>query len=151
MDRERTLEEGTFELVQELTLNSSREVVFGALLDPNSWWRADAGAPGRVVLEARVGGRFYHEEGDDGWLWGTVSLIRRPERLRLTGPLAMDTPVSSVWEYELEEREGGGTVLRLIHRCVGLMNPKWRAAHERGWEGLLERLRDHVERRAGRE
>ena len=146
MDTQRKLEEGTFEIVQEVSLDSARDVVFDALLDPNAWWRQNPGAPGRVVLEARVGGRFFHEEGDgtEGWLWGTVSLLRRPERLRLTGPLAMDTPVNSVWEYELEERDAGGTTLRLVHRCAGLINPVWREAHSQGWERILGRLRAHL-------
>lgn len=52
-------------------------------------------------------------------IWGTVTYLKAPELIRLTGPLGMQRPVHSVYSYELEENDGT-TLVKLSHRI-----PTW--------------------------
>src|SRR5262245_54382337 len=132
----------SFEIEQEIVIDAPRERVWDALLDVGGWWcHHETAARAGIVLEPRIGGRFYERfGGEDGALWGTVVWIKRPEVLRLSGPLGMDLPVSNVYEYELAER-GASTVLRLTHRCVGLLDPNAVKAFEGGWKALWVHLK----------
>ena len=103
-----------------------------------------------VVLESRVGGRWY-EIGEDGseCEWGKVLAFEPPSRLLLAWQ------IDSHWQYdpefltELEVRfipEDGGTRVELEHRNLdrfGAAAPEVRAAFDApdGWMGGLERLR----------
>lgn len=134
--------EGSFHIEQEVALEVPRERAWEALIDVGGWWcHHFAKESPRLRLDARPGGRFREEWGDgEGALWGTVVFIRRPEVLRLSGPLGMHTPVSSVYEFGLREK-GAGTVLTLSHRCIGLIDSGWKAAHEEGWRELWTHLK----------
>jgi uncharacterized protein YndB with AHSA1/START domain len=145
--KKRKISEGSFHVEQEARIAAPRDKVFDALCDVGGWWchHFAEGSP-KITLEPRVGGLFQEHWGDgEGALWGVVTYVKRPEVLRLTGPLGMDTPVSSVYEFRLDERKGG-TVLRLTHRCVGLIDRKWRRAHDKGWGELRKRLKAFVEK-----
>jgi len=137
---------GSFHIEQELELAAPRERVFAALLDVDGWWcHHFSKRKGRQVLEPFCGGRFYEQSPECEALFGIVTFIGKPETLRLEGPLGMGRlPVTSVYEFVLEER-GAGTVLKLSHRCVGLLDPAWKEAHERGWRELWAHLKGLVE------
>ena len=78
-------------------------------------------------------------------LFGTVTYIKRPSVLRLSGPLGMSRlPVSSTYEYTLEPK-GAGTALKLTHRAIGLLDSEWHNAHDQGWKELWVHLRAFVE------
>lgn len=145
MRSERNLREGSFQIEQEVVFAAGREAVWARLCDVDGWWCHRFGK-GPLCLEARVGGRFEERWGDgEGALWGVVTFVRRPEVLRLSGPLGMDTPVNSVYEFALEEAGDGRTRLKLSHRCVGIIDDRWGAAHGEGWGELWGHLKRFVE------
>ena len=136
----RTLCEGSFTVEQQIEIARPRETVWDLLLKPELWWSSPMPG-GRMKLEAHVGGRFMVETpSGDGRLWAHVTHIERPALLRLSGPLAMDTPVSSVFQYDLEA-DGQHTIVRVTHRAVGIINPAWAESHDAGWRRLLTALR----------
>ena len=140
--------QGSFRVEQEVEFATPRERLWECLLDVGRWWHYRHEKTGSdVVLEPRVGGRFYERfaGGEEGALWGVVTYMKRPETLRFSGFLNMETPATNVWEYRLEPR-GSGTVLKLSHRAAGLMRPDARADYDGGWKGLWESLRAFAEK-----
>ena len=137
---------GSFHIEQEIELPAPRERVFEALLDVNGWWcHRFADVQSTLTLEAIPGGRFFEQGTVHRALFGVVTYIKAPEVLRLEGPLGMNRlPVTSVYEYALEAK-GGTTLLKLSHRCLGLLDPKWKESHEAGWQQLWVHLRALVE------
>ncbi|TWT41746.1 Transcriptional repressor SdpR [Phycisphaerae bacterium RAS1] len=138
----------SFHIEQELELSSPPKKVFAALLDVDGWWchrTFDEGAPSHIRLEAHAGGRFYEIGAAGEAHYGTVQEISAPRRLRLAGPLGMGRlPVMSVYEFRLEAA-GSGTRLKLTHRAHGLLDPRWREQHEKGWGELWKHLKALVE------
>lgn len=165
--------EGSFHIEQEVEFNSARQKVWAALLDVQGWWSHHYGdSTVRMMLEPWVGGRFWQDWGaregvagaehgspaqgsrqaaarerETGVLFGTVTEIKPPERIRLMGQLGMvRLPVTSVYTWELSEKDGGRrTVLKLTHRAIGLIDETWHKSHEDGWGELWGHLRRLVE------
>jgi hypothetical protein len=135
-----------FRLDQEVEILAPRETVWASLLDVEAWWcHRVVGKGSTLVLEPRVGGRFFERWGEDeGALWGVVTFLKRPEVLRLCGPLGMSGAAQSVYEYRLEPR-GPRTTLRLTHRCSGEMEPGTREDYDGGWRQLWTHLKAHAE------
>lgn len=136
-----------FRIDQEVEIAAPREKVWASLLDVQGWWcHRVVGKGSTLVLEPRVGGRFYESwkgeswKGDEGALWGVVTFLRSPDLLRLAGPLGMNGAAQSVYEYRLESK-GSRTTLRLTHRCSGEMEPGARADYEGGWGTLWTHLK----------
>lgn len=141
--------QGSFRVEQEVIVNAPRERVFAALTSEiDRWWchHFTDGKP-TITLEPKIGGRFVEWwNGEEGALWGVVTFLKSPEVLRLSGPLGMHTPVSSVYQYTLEEHaEGRATLLKLSHRVNGEIDTKWHDSHERGWRELWVTLKAWVE------
>ena len=94
----------------------------------------------KMKIEARPGGRWYRDLGDDnGHHWALVQAIKRPSLLELTGPLFMSYPVNNNVQYRLEE-EGGQTVLQLVHTAFGPIPDGAREGMPQGWADQLDRL-----------
>jgi DNA-binding transcriptional ArsR family regulator/uncharacterized protein YndB with AHSA1/START domain len=142
---------GSLQIEQEIAIDAPRDQVFAALTgDVGAWWGRPyimSEAVQALVLEPRVGGRFYEDwGGGQGGLWATVTAIKQGERIELTGPIGMGGPVHGVLIFELESR-GGATVLKLSHRAFGAVNQQTQAGYDAGWRDLLDvRLRAFVER-----
>jgi DNA-binding transcriptional ArsR family regulator/uncharacterized protein YndB with AHSA1/START domain len=139
-----------FHIEQEVLIRAPRARVFDALTrDIAQWWIFRLMQEGStLVLEPRVGGRFFEDLGDgQGALWGIVQHIKRPEVLRLNGALGMmRDPVVSVYTYELVETEDGATRLKLTHRVAGEPAPHAEENYRGGWGKLLGRyLKAYVE------
>lgn len=109
------------------------------------------GTPLPMTLEARPGGRWFRDLGqDDGHFWGHVQAIKRPTLLEITGPLFMSLPVASNVQYRLKAA-GNGTVICSCHAAFGVVPDEFR-------EGLGAAVRacprpgraDHVESLTGR-
>ena len=142
--------EPPFHIEQEVLIRAPRARVFEALTrDIGQWWAFRLTQEGStLVLEPRVGGRFFEDLGDgQGALWGIVQHIKRPEILRLNGALGMmRDPVVSVYTYELIEAEDNATRLKLTHRAAGEPAPQAEENYRGGWGKLLGRyLKAYVE------
>ena len=135
---------------QEVTIAAPPERVFEALTsEVAAWWGAPylySEAAQNIILEPKLGGRFYEDWGDDeGILYATVTGIKRAERLELTGPMGMGGAVQGFISIQLEPKEAV-TVVRLSHRATGEVTAETKANYGQGWQDLLEvRLKAFVE------
>lgn len=138
-----SLADSTLAFTQETRVHASIEDTFAALLEelgPANRGMADAPMP--MVLEARPGGRWYRDLGnDDGHCWGTVQAIRKPNLLEISGPLMMSFAVASNLQYRLRV-EGSETILTLRHTALGLFPDGYRDALVQGWTNIAQRLQD---------
>jgi uncharacterized protein YndB with AHSA1/START domain len=97
-------------------------------------------------LEPWPGGRYYRDLGNNtGHLWGHVQVIKPPSLLEITGPLFMSAAVMSHVQYRLTEK-GRGTLLTLTHRAFGETSPDQRAGMNKGWQAIIDRIRDRAQR-----
>ena len=142
-----SLDELTVTVAQEIRIEASIEHAFKALLDqmgPHN--ETPDGSPMPMTLEARPGGRWYRDLGDDnGHLWGHVQAIKRPTLLEISGPLFMSYAVSSNLQYRLAEADGG-TVLTFHHSAFGLIPDDHRQGLSGGWMHLLKKVKEVAEK-----
>ena len=133
----------TLDVTQETRVRASIDNTFAALLEelgPHNRGMGDVPMP--MVLEARPGGRWFRDLGqDNGHCWGTVQAIRRPALLEITGPLMMSFAVASNVQYRLKV-EGNETVITLRHTALGLFPDGYRDALTQGWSAIAQRVQD---------
>ena len=136
----------TLTITQEMLVRASLEKTFDSLLEQLGPANEGMnGVPMPMTLEARPGGRWFRDLGDDnGHFWGAVQAIKRPTLLEITGPLFMSAPVVSNVQYRLTE-SNGGTLISFRHSAFGLVPEEIRANVSRGWTSLLERVRVRTE------
>lgn len=138
-----SLSDHTLDITQESRVRASIEDTFAALLDelgPSMVGMADAPMP--MVLEARPGGRWFRDLGnDDGHCWGTVQAIRRPKLLEISGPLMMSFAVASNLQYRLRSEEAE-TVLTLHHSALGLFPEGYGDNVSQGWANIAQRIQN---------
>ncbi|HEY3158853.1 MAG TPA: SRPBCC domain-containing protein [Vicinamibacterales bacterium] len=138
----------TLDLTEEIHVRASLDATFEALLEQMGPGNTGVGGvPMPMVIEARPGGRWYRDLGDDnGHFWGHVQAIKRPTLLEITGPLFMSLPVVSNVQYRLKEVEGG-TLITFRHSALGFIPDDFRQGMTRGWAPLHERIRKQAEAR----
>lgn len=143
---------GVLHIEQEVTIEAPPERVFDALTkDVSAWWGEphmyDEARAKDIRLNPVLGGEFYEDwGGGEGATYATVTLVRRPERLRMSGAMGMSGAVAGIIDIQLTPH-GRGTVVRLAHRAVGEVTDETRAGYSRGWAVLMqERLKGYVER-----
>jgi len=138
----------TLDLTEEIRIHASLDATFEALLEemgPHT--TGIGGVPMPMVIEARPGGRWYRDLGDDnGHFWGHVQAIKRPTLLEITGPLFMSMPVVSNLQYRLKEVDGG-TLISFRHSALGFIPDDFRQGMMRGWAALHDRIRKQAEAR----
>ena len=136
-------------ITQEIRVQAPLEVTFDALLEelgPSHQVADDHPLP--MKLEARPGGRWYRDLGEDnGHLWGHVQAIKRPTLLEIWGPLFMSFAAVSNLQYRLTTIEGG-TLITFVHSAMGLIPDDARTAMGRGWTYSHERIKKTAERAA---
>jgi hypothetical protein len=141
-----TLESLTLNLTDEIQVRASLEDTFDALLQqigPGN--QTPDGKPLPLVIEARPGGRWFRDLGNDnGHFWGHVQAIKRPTLLEITGPLFISSAVVSNVQYRLQERDGG-TLITFRHSALGFIPDDYREGLKHGWAPLLERIRKQAE------
>ena len=141
-----TLENLTLNLTQEIHVRASLDATFEALLEqigPAN--ETPDGKPLPMKLEARPGGRWFRDLGNDnGHFWGHVQAIKRPTLLEISGPLFMSTAVVSNVQYRLQPVEGG-TLITFRHAALGFIPDDYRQGLTAGWTPLLERIRRRAE------
>ena len=135
------LDDLTLDVTQETRVHASLGDTFAAMLEelgPHNKGMADAPMP--MVLEARPGGRWYRDLGDDnGHCWGTVQAIRVPTLLEISGPLMMSFAVASNVQYRLRA-DGDDTVITLRHTALGLFPDGYRENLTLGWTAMMRRV-----------
>ena len=138
----------TLDLTEEIRIQASLDATFEALLEEMGPHNTGiGGVPMPMVLEARPGGRWYRDLGDDnGHFWGHVQAIKRPTLLEITGPLFMSMPVVSNLQYRLKEVDGG-TLISFRHSALGFIPDDFRQGMMRGWTALHDRVRTQAEAR----
>ena len=136
----------TLDLTEEIRVQASLDATFDALIDEMGPHNTGiGGVPMPMVLEARPGGRWYRDLGDDnGHFWGHVQAIKRPTLLEITGPLFMSMPVVSNLQYRLKEVDGG-TLISFRHSALGFIPDDFRQDMMRGWAALHDRVRKQAE------
>jgi uncharacterized protein YndB with AHSA1/START domain len=136
----------TFTIKEEIRVRASLEKTFASLLaemGPRN--QTPDGAPLPMVIEARVGGRWYRDlGGDNGHLWGFVQSIKRPTLLEIWGPLFVSTAATSNLMYRLSEADGG-TLITFTHTLVGPFPEDHRPKLGAGWAVLHARVRAAAE------
>lgn len=140
----------SFHAELEATIGAPPSRVFEALTrEVSAWWGAPylIGKAQRLVLEPRLGGRFYEEWADGaGALWGTVTELEEDKLLEVTGPVGMGGPVVGRVRFTLAPQGAAGTRLSLSHRGFGAVTEKTGAEYKGGWTDLLAtRLKAYVE------
>ena len=143
-----TLEGLTLNITQEIDVRASLDATFEALLEqmgPAN--ETHEGKPLPMTLEARPGGRWFRDLGNNtGHLWGHVQSIKRPTLLEITGPLFMSAPVVSQIQYRLQE-VNGGTLITFRHAALGFVPDEYREGMGTGWKALHDRVRKQAEAR----
>jgi hypothetical protein len=141
-----TVESLTLNVTQEIHVRAALDATFDALLEqmgPGN--ETPDGKPLPMTIEARPGGRWFRDLGnDDGHFWGHVQAIKRPTLLEITGPLFMSNPVVSNVQYRLKETDGG-TLIAFRHTAFGFVPDEYREGVGRGWTALLDRIRNRAE------
>ena len=136
-------------ITQEIRVMAPLEVTFDALLEelgPGHQVADDMAIP--MKLEARPGGRWYRDLGDDnGHLWGYVQAIKRPTLLEIWGPLFMSFAAVSNLQYRLTPIEGG-TLITFVHSCMGLIPDDVKTRMGSGWTYSHEKIKRIAERAA---
>lgn len=144
----RTIEDFTLSVTQEIHVRASLEATFAALLEqlgPQN--DTPDGKPMPMKIEPWPGGRWYRDlGGENGHFWGHVQAIKRPTLLEIAGPLFMSYPVVSNVQYRLSEVDGG-TLIKFHHVALGLIQEDHRAGVVKGWTHLMESIRKRAEAR----
>ncbi len=139
----------SFQIEQEIKINAKPEKVYTQLTnDVSAWWdHSFIDNPKAVVLEPKVGGRFYEDHGNgQGALYCTVTLVETNKKLVLQGAMGMRGAVFGNISFELEE-QSDATLLRLSHRAFGDVTDDHKASYSKGWQDLLgKRLKNLTER-----
>lgn len=137
-------------ITQTIQLAQSVDRVWNALTrDVGSWWPDSfyvGESPRRFVVEEKVGGRVYEDQGDNqGVLWGRVVRLERGRLLEWAGDLTAEFggPARTMIRFELtvddeDEADGSTTTLTLRDTTYGQLDEPTRASLEQGWKLLLE-------------
>src|SRR5271154_31925 len=143
---ERTIEDLTLTITEEIQVRASLDATFTALLEQlTTRSTTPAGTPMPLRIEPWPGGCWYRDlGGNDGHFWGQVQAIKRPTLFEITGPLFMSYPVVSNVQYRLSE-SGGGTLIKFRHTALGLILEEHRAGVGTGWGHIHEEIRKRAE------
>lgn len=141
----------TLRIEEEIQVHASLDQTFAALLEqlgPEN--TGGEGKPMPMKIEARPGGRWFRDLGDNnGHLWGHVQAIKRPALLEICGPLMISSAVYSNIQYRLSEVPGG-TLIKFHHLALGFLPDTHRAGFGSGWKSIHERVRKAAEKKAQR-
>ena len=144
----------SIDMEAEVTIDAPPEQVWRSLTDGiGEWWpHSFADATARIVLEPRIGGRFFEcfdTDGVDadgaGALYALVTYIEPNRTLRISGSMGMWGARQYVKTYRLEPTDRG-TVVRTTASMLGDIPDDMLESYRSGGEAVLRALRDHVER-----
>jgi uncharacterized protein YndB with AHSA1/START domain len=136
----------------EVVIDAPVERVWAVLTEPDHvqiWYAFDG-----VEIDLRPGGAVVYRWREHGVYHGVVERVEPPHFYSLRHSHVADAAPgagnSTLVEYTLTARDGGGTHLRVVERGFRAldMSPEEQAAHARdnmdGWTGGFGLLRDHA-------
>ena len=149
--KEISVEDLTVTITEEIQVKAGMEDTFAALLEQMGEGNSlPDGTPMPMKIEARPGGRWYRDLGDDnGHFWGNVQAIKRPTLLEITGPLFMSYAAVSNLQYRLSKVDGG-TLIKFHHIALGLIPDEHREGMGKGWKYIHEKVRQRAEAKKAR-
>jgi uncharacterized protein YndB with AHSA1/START domain len=136
-----------FEVRKEIALDATPEQVWEAIATGpgvNSWFM------GQNEIEPREGGKTRMSFGGDDAMESTVTAWEPGRRLAYRGEESPDG-LFMAFEYLIEGREGGSTVLRLVHS--GFLGDDWESEYDalnKGDGMYLRKLAVYLKHFAGR-
>jgi hypothetical protein len=143
---DKTIEDLTLTINQEIHVKAPLDVTFAALLEqlgPGN--QTPDGKSLNMKIEAWPGGRWYRDLGDgNGHFWANVQAIKRPTLLEFVGPLFSSSPLMSNVQYRLSE-VAGGTLITFRHSALGFVPEDQKPGMNKGWASMHERVRVHAE------
>jgi len=138
----------SFQIDQEIKIKASADKVFAHLTgDVSPWWdHSFSEKPKAIVLEPKVGGRFFEDFGNgNGVIYCTVMHIVKNKKLVLQGAMGMAGAVFGNISFDLDEQDGA-TVLKLSHHAFGEVTEDHKKNYAGGWQALLgARLKGLIE------
>jgi uncharacterized protein YndB with AHSA1/START domain len=137
----------TLHISLETQIEAPLDVAFEALLaELGPECSMPDGTPMPFKLEAWPGGRWYRDLGGSaGHFWGHVQVIKPPKLLELCGPTFMSYPAYNFIQYRLAAA-GGGTLLTMTHRAMGLIPAEHMEDMSMGWTHMLNRIKEIAEK-----
>lgn len=142
----------TLDVRKDVLIQAPLDIVWESLLEqmgPES--EMPDGTKFPRILEAFPGGRWYRDTGDNtGHFWGHVQVIKPPALLEICGPMFMSYPVASHLQYRLTDEGKGTTKLALVHRAIGLIDPKHAEGVQKGWDFMNQHVRKIAEAKVAR-
>src|SRR5438046_896799 len=141
-------EVGSMRIDRDIFIEAPIDIAFESVLaELGPEGQMPGGEPFAMTLEARPGGRWFRDLGNNaGHFWGHVQVIKPPALLEICGPMFMSYPAISHLQYRLTA-DGRGTRLVVVHRAVGQITSEHREGVGHGWEYKLKRTRELAERR----
>src|ERR1700680_951342 len=139
-------EDWTVHITEEIHVKAGLEDTFAALLEQMGEGNSlPDGTPMPMKIEARPGGRWYRDLGEDnGHVWGNVQAIKRPTLLEITGPLFMSYAAVSNLQSRLSKVDGG-TLIKFHHIPLGRVPGEHREGMGKGWKHIHEKVRQRAE------
>jgi uncharacterized protein YndB with AHSA1/START domain len=129
----------------QVDIDAPPPIVFQSILDEITSIPDAAGKPMNFKLEAKPGGRWYRDLGDNaGHLWGHVQVIKPPTLLEITGPLMMSMAVVNHVTYRITP-SGDGSKLAFTHRGFGQIDPKIREGVTGGWKKITDSIKSRAQ------
>lgn len=116
--------------------------------DIGVWWSERIHPEARTVLTPAPGDKWVQLWSNGGAFLGTVTHVHAPLLLRVSGPLAMTTPVMNTVEFRLELMDSGSTRMHLIHQAIGILGGADEAGYTEVWDQLFKvSLSNYLDRR----
>jgi uncharacterized protein YndB with AHSA1/START domain len=139
----------TIEIRKEIDVHAAIDLTFESILaELGPEGQMPGGQPFPMTFEARPGGRWFRDLGDDaGHLWGHVQVIKPPKLIEITGPMFMSYPAANHIQYRLTATTPTKTRLTFTHRGFGLIPKEHREGVSEGWQFGLDLIRELAERR----
>jgi hypothetical protein len=136
----------SLDLRTDLTLPTGRRRVFDALLHIGSWWPHRVHGGASIVLEPRVGGRFFENCDDgNGVLLGQVARMIMPSDFAIEGSFGIDAPVTALWRVRLESIGHQQTALIGELAAFGAIDDKRRAMAASEWNATYAALAHYLD------
>ena len=136
---------GGFQFIQQIDIDAPPEKTWKALVSIGKWFNLGPNEGKALKLEPWAGGRFYAKYGDIEHLHAIVTYIEPNKLIRFSGQMGMShVPVLRAFIFQLEPK-GKGTLLKLCHRCYGMIDSEAEGRYRGGWKQLLPKLKAFAE------